>query len=339
MIMELQAQKNTKNGCMSIPELYGMLGSSMVMQRVFALITQAARTNYPVLITGATGTGKEMAARAIHQLSKRAKNPFVVINCGAIAENLVESELFGHEKGAFTGAIKQHIGKFEQANSGTVFLDEIGELPLAMQVKLLRVLQESTIERVGGRGTIKLDVRVVAATNVDLEEAVETGRFRDDLFFRINVFNVHLPRLKDRGEDILLIARHFLEEERRRMGLSRLSFSTEAIVALQAHSWPGNVRELKNRIRQAIALKSGDSNGPGVIDPKDLGLFVRSSDKTVHGEVGILPLREARARAEKDAVLKALSLTGNNISKAAKLLEISRPTLHDLINKYGLREK
>ena len=324
---------------MSIPELYGMLGSSMVMQRVFALITQAAHTNYPVLITGATGTGKEIAARAIHQLSKRAKKPFVVINCGAVAENLVESELFGHEKGAFTGAIKQHIGKFEQANSGTVFLDEIGELPLNVQVKLLRVLQESTIERVGGRGTIKLDVRVVAATNVDLEEAVETGRFRDDLFFRINVFNVHLPRLKDRGEDILLIARHFLEEERRRMGLSRLSFSTEAIVALQAHSWPGNVRELKNRIRQAIALKSGDSNGPGVIDPKDLGLFVRSSDKTVHGEVGILPLREARARAEKDAVLKALSLTGNNISKAAKLLEISRPTLHDLINKYGLRKK
>ncbi len=336
MIMELQAQNNTQK---SSPELYGMLGSSMVMQRIFALITQAARTTYPVLITGATGTGKEMAARAIHQLSNRAKNPFVVINCGAVAENLVESELFGHEKGAFTGAIKQHIGKFEHANLGTVFLDEIGELPLTVQVKLLRVLQESTIERVGGRGTIKLDVRVIAATNVDLDEAVETGRFRDDLFFRINVFNVHLPRLKDRGEDILLIAGHFLEEERRRIGLSRLSFSPDAIVAMQAHSWPGNVRELKNRIRKAIAIKSWDLNGPGVIDAKNLGLFVKSDEKLMQEKAGILPLREARAMAEKESVLKALSLTGNNISKAAKLLEISRPTLHDLINKYGLRKK
>lgn len=312
--------------------LCGMLGVSPAMERVFSLIQQAARTDYPVLITGSTGTGKEMAAKAIHELSPRADQPLVIINCGAIPENLIESELFGHEKGAFTGAVNRQIGKFEQADGGTVFLDEIGELPLSMQVKLLRVLQESTIERIGGRRTIKLDVRVIAATNVDLEQAVSDGDFRQDLFFRLNVFNVNLPDLKERPEDICLLAQYFLREESRALGRPRLNFSPDALSAMSSYAWPGNVRELQNVIRRAVGTTSGT-----VITAADLGLIPKELQSHVEDEIPTL--REARQAAEREVVLKALAVTGQNISKAAKILEVSRPTLHDLIKRLGIKVK
>ncbi len=330
-LQELEASKARLELQMeSSGSLCGMIGISPAMQQVFALIRQAAATDYPVLVTGATGTGKEMAAQAVHQLSSRASGPFVIINCGAIAENLVESELFGHEKGAFTGAVNRHVGKFEQADGGTVFLDEIGELPLSMQVKLLRVLQESTIDRVGGRRPISLDVRVIAATNRDLYDRIRDGHFREDLFFRLNVFNIHLPDLSERGEDICLLAQHFLKQEARALGRGRLSFAPDALTAMSEYPWPGNVRELQNRIRRAVGLCNGDR-----IDAAALGLG--ASPQEGNGRDTRPPtLREARLAAERDAVTRALALTGHNISRAAKLLEVSRPTLHDLIKKLGI---
>ncbi|MDY7033263.1 MAG: sigma-54 dependent transcriptional regulator, partial [Thermodesulfobacteriota bacterium] len=246
---------------------YGMLGISPVMCSLFDGIRQVSETDYSALITGESGTGKEMAARAIHSLSNRAKKPLVIINCGAIPENLLESELFGHERGAFTGAVGRKIGKFEHADKGTVFLDEISELPLVLQVKILRFLQEGTVDRVGGTKTIILDVRIVAASNINLEDAVKEGTFREDLFYRLNVVPLKIPCLKERGEDILILAHHFLQEETQSLGRGQVSFSPSAIAALTDYPWPGNVRELKNRIQRALGTNSGR-----VIDPIDLGL-------------------------------------------------------------------
>ncbi|RLB66689.1 MAG: sigma-54-dependent Fis family transcriptional regulator [Deltaproteobacteria bacterium] len=299
------------------------------MNKVFELIRLAAANDYPVLITGKTGTGKEMTAKAIHRLSSRAKKPLITINCGAIPENLLESELFGHEKGAFTGAATRQIGRFEQADQGTIFLDEIGELPLSLQVKLLRFLQESTIERLGGTQTITLNVRIIAATNINLEDAVKEGTFREDLFYRLNVLKLRLPDLKERQEDILLLAHNFLIEESQRLGRKQPSFLPATLAAIANHNWPGNVRELQNRIRGALGTTTARS-----ISPVDLGL----EDAPETTEKQTLPtLREARETAEKDVVRRALALTGNNISQAARLLDISRPTLHDLIKKHGIQ--
>ncbi len=308
--------------------MHGMLGSSKTMQKLFGLLQNVSSTDYPVLITGQSGTGKERAAQAIHKLSSRKNHPFIIINCGAIPENLLESELFGHEKGAFTGAIGRKIGKFELADKGTCFLDEVGELPLQLQVKLLRMLQESTIERVGGTVTLKLDVRIITATNVNLEQAVKDGSFREDFFHRLNVIPVQLPPLHERGEDIFLLAHHFLREEAEKLKKRQMMFSSTAIASLAAHSWPGNVRELQNRIRRAISL-----SGNQILHPEDLGLTEKESEDS---QFKILTLKEARDKAEKTAVLNALTLTDNNISKAAKILETSRPTLHDLIKKHSV---
>ncbi|WDN89659.1 two-component system [Desulfosarcina sp. BuS5] len=309
--------------------LFGMIGISPAMGKIFEIIRYISKTDYPVLITGSTGTGKEMAAHAVHSLSQRAEKPLVIINCGAIPENLLESELFGHEKGAFTGAVGRKIGKFEQADQGTIFLDEIGELPLLLQVKLLRFLQESTIERLGGTKTITLDTRIISATNIKLEEAFKQGTFREDLFYRLNVMNLKLPDLHERQEDILLLAHNFLLEETRKLQRGRTFFSPEAIAALTAHDWPGNVRELQNRIRRALGTTMDR-----VITPVALGL----EEKSVEQEEQKLPtLKDARETAEKNAVRRALALSGNNITRAAKLLEISRPTLHDLLKKHGIR--
>ncbi|MBW1834334.1 MAG: sigma 54-interacting transcriptional regulator, partial [Deltaproteobacteria bacterium] len=225
--------------------LCGMFGISPVMEEVFERLKHASKTDYPVLINGNTGTGKEMAAHAVHSLSQRAEKPLIIINCGAIPENLLESELFGHEKGAFTGAAGRKIGKFEQADQGTIFLDEIGELPLVLQVKILRFLQESTIERLGGTKTIALNVRIIAATNINLEDAVKQGIFREDLFYRLNVVPLRIPDLNERPEDTLLLAQNFLLEETRKLQRGQTSFSPAAIAALTAHDWPGNVRELQ----------------------------------------------------------------------------------------------
>ncbi|MGB9499382.1 MAG: PEP-CTERM-box response regulator transcription factor [Dissulfuribacterales bacterium] len=309
--------------------LFGMIGISPAMGKIFEIIKYISKTDYPVLITGSTGTGKEMAAHAVHSLSQRAEKPLVIINCGAIPENLLESELFGHEKGAFTGAVGRKIGKFEQADQGTIFLDEIGELPLLLQVKLLRFLQESTIERLGGTKTITLDTRIISATNIKLEEAFKQGTFREDLFYRLNVMNLKLPDLHERQEDILLLAHNFLLEETRKLQRGRTFFSPEAIAALTAHDWPGNVRELQNRIRRALGTTMDR-----VITPVALGL----EEKSVEQEEQKLPtLKDARETAEKNAVRRALALSGSNITQAAKLLEISRPTLHDLLKKHGIR--
>ncbi len=308
--------------------LCGMLGISPAMTTLFERLTQVARTDYPALITGSTGTGKEMAAKAIHQLSPRAAKPLVIINCGAIPENLLESELFGHEKGAFTGASSRKTGRFEQADQGTIFLDEIGELPLNLQVKILRFLQESTIERLGGTATITLDVRIIAATNADLEKAVEKGEFREDLFYRLNVVPLTIPDLRNRPEDILLLANTFLREESRKLQRGQTSFSPAASAALAAHQWPGNVRELQNRVRRALA-----NTLDRIITPGDLGLEEISPDQESQK---LTTLKAAREEAERQAIAKALACSGNNISQAAKLLDISRPTLHDLLKKHRI---
>ncbi len=308
--------------------LCGMIGISPVMTKLFERLKQASNTDYPVLITGATGTGKEVAAKAVHSLSKRAEQSLVIINCGAIPENLIESELFGHEKGAFTGASSRQIGKFEQADGGTIFLDEIGELPLLLQVKLLRVLQESTIERLGGNKTISLNVRIIAATNIDLEEAVSQKTFREDLFYRLNVVPLIIPELKERQEDILLLAHHFLQEESKQLQRGQVSISPTALSALTGHDWPGNVRELQNRIRRALG-----STMDNTITPVDLGLDDQPWD---HEMQKLSTLKEAREAAEKNSIHAALALTNNNISRAAKILEVSRPTLHDLIKKHDV---
>ncbi len=308
--------------------LCGMLGVSQVMEEVFRRLKNSSNTEYPVLITGSTGTGKEMAANAVHSLSKKAEKPLVIINCGAIPENLLESELFGHEKGAFTGAVNRKIGKFELADHGTIFLDEIGELPLLMQVKILRFLQESTIERLGGTKTITLNVRIIAATNINLEDAVKQGTFRDDLFYRLNVVPIRLPNLTERPEDILLLAYNFLIDEANKLKRVQVAFSSEAIAALSAHEWPGNVRELQNRIRRALGTTMDR-----FISPIDLGLEEIKADQE---NQKLSSLKGARESAEKNAIRQSLAFSNNNISKAAKLLEISRPTLHDLLKKHRM---
>jgi len=307
----------------------GMLGVSQAMIRLFASIRQVSNTDYPVLITGASGTGKEMVARAVHSLSSRSDQSLVIINCGAIPENLIESELFGHEKGSFTGAVGRKPGRFQQADKGSLFLDEIGELPLSLQVKILRFLQEGTIERVGSEKTITLDTRIIAATNVDLEAAVRNGSFRQDLFFRLNVVPLEMPDLKDRPEDILLLAHSFLQEESKAIGRGHVKFMPGAVSAMTAYEWPGNVRELKNRIRRALGTTSGHG-----ISPADLGFEDYEETLT---EEGVLTIKEARDAAEIKAIRMALALQGNNISQAAKLLKVSRPTLHDLLKKHGIK--
>ncbi len=308
---------------------HGMLGTSPLMQILFDKIRRAAATDFPVLIMGETGTGKEIISQTVHRLSQRREKPFVVINCGAIPEQLIESELFGHEKGAFTGAHCSRKGKFEDANGGTVFLDEIGELPLAMQVKLLRTLQEATVERVGGRRPIPLSLRIVAATNVNLEQAVAAGHFRQDLYYRLNVIPLAAPPLRERQDDIAILARHFIEQESKSLRLARLTLSPASLTVMNGHPWPGNVRELKNAVRRALATVTGT-----VIRPADLGL---SESGTAEGEEqGIDSLAETRRRAEAEAVTQALTLSGNNISQAARLLSVSRPTMHDLLKKHKI---
>ncbi len=247
-------------------DFYGMIGTSPLMSDLFRNLRLVSETDYPVLVRGETGTGKEMAVRALHSLSRRAAEPFVIINCSTIPENLLESELFGHEKGAFTGAEKQKKGKFELAHRGTVFLDEIGEMPQSLQVKLLRFLQEGTVERLGGTKTLRLDIRVTAATHVNLEKAVREKHFREDLFFRLNVVSISIPPLRDRQEDILLLADHFIRREKEKLKRNDINLSSEASAILTSYLWPGNVRELKNRICRAIV-----NSDYGIIRAPDLG--------------------------------------------------------------------
>ena len=305
----------------------GMLGTSTGMREVFSAVRKVANTDAPVLILGESGTGKEMVARAIHQRSGRGEGPFVAINCSAIPENLIESELFGHERGAFTGAHVQRKGRMELAHGGTLFLDEIGELPMPMQVKLLRFLQEQSIERIGGRATIHVDTRVLAATNVDLEKAMTDGRFREDLYYRLAVVVVKLPALRERTGDIPLLAKTFLRKFAVQNNRASLDFSLGALRALQNHNWPGNVRELENRVKRAVIMAEGRHVAAADLELSDVGDSAR-----------ILTLKDARESAEREAVERALQRNRGKVSPAAGELGISRPTLYELMEKLGLRK-
>jgi len=303
----------------------GMLGASPRVQKVFEALRKVATTDAPVLVLGESGTGKEMVARAVHRRSARRDGPFIAINCGAIPENLLESELFGHEKGAFTGAHVQRKGRVEMASGGTLFLDEVGELPQPLQVKLLRFLQEQCIERVGGRGEIAVDVRVVAATNANLKAAINTGGFREDLYYRLAVVELTLPPLRDRDDDVRLVAQSFLNRYAAESGKAGLAFGADAIRAIRRHSWPGNVRELQNRVRRAVIMCEARR-----ISPADLEL-----EHTTAAPSG-LSLKEARENLEREMLTSALRKHGGKVAPAAGELGISRPTMYELMGKLGI---
>jgi DNA-binding NtrC family response regulator len=305
---------------------FTMVGKTPQMQRLFAQIQKVARTDASVLVTGPSGTGKEIAALSIHRHSARRDAPFVAVNCGAIAPQLFQSELFGYEKGAFTGAHQRKIGRIEAAQGGTLFLDEIGDMPFDMQVNLLRFLQEKTIERVGGNDTLEIDVRVIAATHIDLAQAVREGRFREDLYYRINVVCIDIPKLADRGQDIEDIARHYFSRFASMHNRSLRGFSKAAMNAMLSHAWPGNVRELVNRVQRATVMAEGR-----FIQPEDLG-FDRDMEQQQ-----LMSLEDARAAAESMMIQRALSQSRNQISRAASLLGVSRVTLYRLIEKYNIR--
>jgi len=304
-----------------------LIGTSVAMQKVFEVVRRVAKSDISVLVIGESGTGKELIARALHQQSDRAREAFVAINCGAIPENLLESELFGHEKGAFTGAHTCRKGRIESADKGTLFLDEIGELPTALQVKLLRFLQERCIERIGGRELIEIDTRIIAATNINLERAMAQGQFRKDLFYRLNTVTISVPPLKDRGGDILLLAERFLSRVADGADKKFAGFTKEAKISIERYHWPGNVRELENRIKRAVALADGNR-----ITAEDLEL-----DSPSVGYIGHT-LKDAREAIEREFIQRTLGKTGGNITRAASELGISRPTLHELIVRYSLRE-
>jgi DNA-binding NtrC family response regulator len=302
-----------------------IVGATPTIQRLMRQVKRIAKVDAPALICGESGSGKELVAQAIHNASQRASAPFVVVNCGAIPAALIQSELFGHEKGSFTGADRQRRGLIEAANGGTLFLDEIGDLPLDMQTNLLRFLQESTIDRVGSTKSIRVDARVIAATHVDLEAAVASGAFRKDLYYRLNVLPLTVPSLRERGDDIQLLAQHFFDKFASDRGCRLKGFSRRAIVAMTNHDWPGNVRELINRIRRAIVLAEGKW-----ILPTDLGL------QQLEEKASRVPLDEARMKAERHVISETLQSAGKNVSFAAKQLRISRMTLYRLMAKHRI---
>ena len=308
----------------------GMIGQCAQMMQVFSTIRKVASTDAAVLLTGESGTGKELVARALHALSHRAEKPFIAINCGAIPEKLLESELFGYEKGAFTGAHARVMGKVEYAHKGTLFLDEIGELPGSLQVKLLRYLQEKTLQRVGGREDIVADTRIIAATNIDIARAIQDGSFREDLYYRIAVITINLPPLRDRGTDINLLANFFLKRFAELSNKRIKGFSPQALEMLESYEWPGNVRELENKIHRAIIMS--DSL---ILDPESLGFSGEPTIKKISSVEG-LTLKDAREKVEKEMIIAAINGQGGNIAKAAEILGVSRPTLYDLIKKHGL---
>jgi len=316
---ELQQQFQTET-------FEGMLGTSSQMQLVFNTVRKVATSDAPVLILGESGTGKEMVALGIHRRSARKDGPFVAINCSAIPETLLESELFGHEKGSFTGAHVQRKGRIESAAAGTLFLDEIGELPPLLQVKLLRFLQEGTIERVGGRQEIRVDTRVVSATNVNLEKAIAADKFREDLFYRLAVVVINLPALRERENDIQLVAQEFLRRAAAKSGKEGLTFSPDALRAMMKHHWPGNVRELENRVKRAVIMADGKR-----LSATDLELT------STAGSYSHTTLREARESLERELVLRALNRSGGKIAPAAIELGISRPTMYELMEKLGVQ--
>jgi len=315
-----------------------IIAQSGEMHEVFKLVNKVKNSDLCVLILGESGTGKELIARAIHFNSDRAKGPFVVVNCASIPHDLLESELFGHEKGAFTGAIQRRVGKFEQAIGGTIFLDEIGEMDQTLQAKILRVIQEKTFTRVGGNDTITTNARLISATNRDLREEVKQRNFREDLYFRLSTFPIMLPPLRQRKSDILLLAEHFLAQYSKEQGKPKLRLSRKALDLLYRYPWPGNIRELENAIQRAVVLTDGEtlteqempvavqSFAAGELDPKGRSLFSES-------QTGIVPLEKIK----EEAIRQALKITEGNIAEAAKRLEIGRATLYRLAEKYKIK--
>ncbi|MCR6686107.1 sigma-54 dependent transcriptional regulator [Pseudoxanthomonas sp.] len=304
-----------------------LVGRSPALLQVRASLNKFAPVELPVLVTGETGTGKELAARALHEMSPRARGPFIAVNCGALPPSLVQAELFGHERGAFTGAAARRIGLFEAAHGGTIFLDEVGDLPLDAQTNLLRVLQEGTLERIGSHQSVRVDVRVLAATHVDLEQAVARGRFRQDLYYRLDVLRLHMPPLRERGDDVELLARHFLEAFRRQHQVRARAFDPAARRALRAHAWPGNVRELLNRVRRAAVVSEGE-----LIPAEALQLAAAATPSATAGD----GLDEVRVQAEREAILATLRESGFNVSECARRLRVSRVTVYRLCRKHQL---
>lgn len=316
--------------------LKGVVTGAPVMLDICRLIERIAANEISVMLSGESGTGKEVFARAIHDLSARRDGPFVAINCGAIPENLLESELFGHEKGSFTGAVKQSIGKFELANKGTLLLDEIGDVPLPLQVKLLRFLQERVIERIGGRQLIPVDVRIICATHRNVPELIAEQRFREDLYYRLNEFSIKIPALRERAGDAVLLAHYFLNEYNAAQHRNLKGFTSSARSALAAHNWPGNVRELQNRIRRAVVIADGD-----LITAENLelgeGLASSNDAEPSDGDQRLLTLKEIRQNADRKALEEVLAQVNGNVSQAAKILGISRPTLYDLMRLHKVK--
>ena len=333
---ELTAPPQGKNRVADTGPVPGLIGSSASMQRIYKLVGQVARSDASVLLVGESGTGKELVARAIYANSPRAARPYVAINCAAIPDTLLESELFGHERGAFTGALTQRIGKFERADGGTLFLDEIGDMPLALQAKLLRILQNGEFQRLGGDQTLRTKVRVIAATNKDLSLMVKEKTFREDLFYRLNVVLIQLPPLRERAEDVLPLADYFLHREAKD---GRLKFSATAKKALQSHRWPGNVRELENVVQRAVVCATADT-----IEPADLSLELAGSTPAAGGgsdwwqslQVSA-PGGDLLAAAEKMLVERALREANGNVQKAAEILGVTRSALRTRIDRHGVR--
>jgi len=307
--------------------LDGIIGASMPMLAACRLVEKVAPTDATSLVLGESGTGKELFASALHRLSPRKDKPFVALNCAAIPDNLLESELFGYEKGAFTGAVKQTKGKIETACGGTIFLDEIGDMPMALQAKMLRFLQERVIERLGGRGTIEVDVRIICATHRNLSQLIESGEFREDLYFRISEIVIEIPPLRDRAGDKAMLAQTFLDKFSQQNGRSFRGFTDGARAEIDVYSWPGNVRELENRVKRAVVLADGKQ-----ILATDLGF--EENEQNIQS----LNLRDAREKTEREVIMRALSVCNNNVTHAAEALGISRPSLYSLIKKLNIPE-
>lgn len=325
-IFDLEAEnRRLAETALGTSTLNGIIAVSDAMLKVCRMVEKVAPTSATTLLLGESGTGKEILARAIHQLSTRAKKPFVAINCAAIPDTLLESELFGFEKGAFTGAVRQTPGKIEVADGGTLFLDEIGDMPMALQAKLLRFLQERVVERIGGRSEIPVDVRVLCATNKNLTEAMAEGTFREDLYYRVSEITINIPPLREREGGRIVLARHLLGKFSKEQGKSIRGFSDDAQNAIDSHPWPGNVREMENRIKAAVIMADGK-----YVTAEDLGLAVGDEPPNLN-------LREVRQHAETRAIRQALIRTSSNVSRAADLLGITRPTLYDLMQKYDIK--
>jgi two-component system, NtrC family, response regulator AtoC len=331
---------------------YGLIGTSAEMQGVFAVIERVADTPSTVLITGESGTGKELVAKALHENSSRKNGPFIKINCAAIPKNLMESELFGYEKGAFTGAVNSKPGRFELADGGTLFLDEIGEIPVEMQVKLLRAIQESEFERVGGLKTIKVNVRLITATNRDLEDEIKRGNFREDLFYRLNVVPLQIPPLRKRQGDIRILVGHILSRFNERLKKNVAGLSEEAMVVLEAHQWPGNIRELENILERTILFCRGQQIERDELPDELTGaddavesLTVETSDRhesttELSADTSLKDIVKAETiRVERELIVRALDETSGNVTQSARLLKISRKSLQMKMKEFGLREK